>query len=118
MDIQQAARVYRSDARIAAEANQKMQEILSRSATDRGFRHKLLTDPRGAFSEATGREIPEPFNVRFIENKAGATVVLPDPIDPEVEMSDQDLEAVAGGSTYTILVLASLCFEAINEWGK
>ena len=116
MDIQQAARAYRSDARIAAEANHKMQELLTRSATDPEFRQKLLTDPRAAFSEFTGREIPEPFNVRFIENKAGATVVLPDPIDPEAEMSEQDLEAVAGGTTYTILIIVSITLDAYHEF--
>jgi lactobin A/cerein 7B family class IIb bacteriocin len=33
----------------------------------------------------------------FVENKADATVVLPAVIDPNAELSDAELEAVAGG---------------------
>ena len=42
-------------------------------------------------------EIPASFNLVFVENKADATIVLPDPITTSGDLSDQELETVAGG---------------------
>jgi len=81
---------------------ERLQALLARSATDREFRQKLLTDPRAAISEATGRELPESYNVKFVENTADATVVLPDPVQPSAELADSELETVAGGLTPTV----------------
>jgi hypothetical protein len=39
------------------------------------------------------------------KNDSVETVVLPDPVDPDAELSEDDLEAVAGG---TITVTAAL----------
>ena len=47
---------------------------------------------------ATGKDIPEGFTLRCVENKgADLTVVLPDSIDADAELSDIELEQVAGG---------------------
>ncbi len=57
-----------------------------------------LNDPNGAANETTGKNIPEGFSLRFVENQgADLTVVLPDMIDANAELSEQELEAVAGG---------------------
>ena len=80
------------------EAGQEaLNKVLARSATDAGFRTRLLADPREALAEALGREVPATFDIAFVENTAGATVVLPDFVDPDAELSEDDLEAVAGG---------------------
>ena len=80
------------------EAGQEaLNKVLARSATDAGFRTRLLADPREALAEALGREVPATFDIAFVENTAGATVVLPDFVDPDAELSKDDLEAVAGG---------------------
>ena len=81
----------------AAAAEESYKALLSRSATDLDFRQRLLADPAAAVAEFTGREVPDTFNVSFIENRADATVVLPDYVDPETELSEDELEAVAGG---------------------
>jgi hypothetical protein len=78
----------------------QMRAILARSATDPAFRQKLLTDPRAAVAEFSARpvsDIPASFNLVFVENKADATIVLPDPINTSGDLSDQELETVAGG---------------------
>src|SRR5688500_381433 len=74
-----------------------MQNLLARSATDPAFRQLLLSDSRAAISEFTGRQMPEGFEVAFVENKADATFVLPPVVEPGAELSDSELETVAGG---------------------
>ena len=81
-------------------AQQAIEELLARSATDYAFRQQLLTNPRAAVAEYTGKaisEVPESFNLVFIENDVTATFVLPDPFTAG-ELADSELEAVAGGS--------------------
>lgn len=103
-----AARDLAADPTVAAQATEKMQELLARSATDAGFRALLLSDPRAAVAEFRGvapDQVPETFNVRFVENRADATIVLPEFVDAAAELSDADLEAVAGGVTPTLITI-------------
>jgi hypothetical protein len=80
------------------EAEQAIAQIVKRAQTDSEFRQLCLNDPNGAAQEATGKDIPEDFSLRFVENQgADLTVVLPDMIDTNAELSEQELEAVAGG---------------------
>jgi hypothetical protein len=77
-------------------------EILKRSATDAGFRTRLLSDPRRALEEAIGvplSTLPRAVNLKFIEKEAGvdAVFVLPDFVHADGSLSDAELEAVAGG---------------------
>jgi hypothetical protein len=94
-------------ANVAQQVQAEMQKLLVRSATDQEFRKKLLTSPREALREFHGREIPDTVDVRFIENTADATFVLPDPIDPAAELAEHELEAVAGGTLASILSIAA-----------
>jgi hypothetical protein len=81
-----------------AQTQAELQRLMSRAATDQDFRTRLLTTPREAMGEFYGREIPSTVDIRFVENTADATFVLPDAIDPAAELNDAELEAVAGGS--------------------
>jgi hypothetical protein len=96
-----------SSSDLRKQADAQMQKLLSRSATDQEFRRKLLTEPREALREFHGRDIPANVDVRFIENTADATFVLPDPIDPAAELSEQEMEAVAGGWLASALWIAA-----------
>lgn len=106
MNTIDAYRVAQEHPDAVRQGQEAMQALLARSATDETFRQKLLTDPHAAVSEFTGQDLPETFNVVFIENKADVTVVLPDAIDPEAELSDEELEAVAGGE---VVGTATIC---------
>ena len=95
-----------------AQGQEAIQSMLRRSATDWDFRQALLADPRAAIAEATGTEVPESVSLVFVENKADATLVLPDYVDPNAELSEEDLEAVAGGDIATGIVLIATIFAA------
>lgn len=79
------------------EAQAALQIIVKRATTDAEFRQLFLTNAAAAVKEATGRDLPEGFSLRVVENKgADLTVVLPD-TPTSSELSDSELEAVAGG---------------------
>lgn len=94
-----------------------MQQILSRSATDAAFRQQLLTDPRAAVAAFGGKDVsamPASFNVVFIESRAHTTIVLPDAVDPAAEISEEELEAVAGGTSPSVLSIIASCLAIYN----
>ena len=79
-----------------------LNQILQRSATDREFRTRLVTQPDSAIEEVIGvsvASLPRSVRVKFVEKEPGldAMIVLPDFADPEGVLSEAELEAVAGG---------------------
>ena len=83
-----------------------LKAVLKRATTDRTFRQQLLEDPRAAIEREFGIRIPPEYRLRFIERDpdVDALVVLPD-LRPDSadgsddgELSDDDLEDVAGGT--------------------
>lgn len=86
------------------------QQLIERAAEDPAFREQLLADPRGAVAEITGTAFPQDAEVKVLEETAGSYyLVLPASASApaEEELSDSELEAVAGGD-FKIL-WTSLC---------
>lgn len=87
--------------------------LLHRSTTDEDFRAQLLTAPREAIAEyhaalhGTDTNAPT-VDVRFVENAGDMTLVLPAFVDADAELSDAELEAVAGGTTLAPVVAAAV----------
>lgn len=80
------------------EVQKVLNEVSRRSSVDPAFRKQCLDEPRAAVEQVTRLPIPAAFRIRFVENQgANMTIVLPDPVEAEGELSDADLEAVAGG---------------------
>ena len=77
--------------------------LVERSLEDDVFRQQLLADPRAIIERELGTQLPEEVTVVAVEETADTIyLVLPSaaPIGAGAELSDQDLEAVAGGGTW------------------
>ena len=74
--------------------------LIQRSLEDEDFREQLLADPRAAVEQELGTRLPEGVQVRAVEETAQIIyLVLPDKsaLGQDDELSDQELEAIAGG---------------------
>jgi hypothetical protein len=78
--------------------------IVQRSMEDESFRRRLMEDPKGAVEQELGSRLPEGVRVVAVEETQDTIyLVLPDaPIagGENGELSDRELESVAGGSTW------------------
>lgn len=70
------------------------------AAGDPAFRAALIADAAAAVSERYGLDVPSGTRIRVIE-EAADEVVLVLPALRGTELSELELELVAGGSTYT-----------------
>jgi len=79
---------------------EKMAELFRKAATDEVFRNLCLQEPREAVRQIFGRELPENFRIRFVDNAGyDLTLVLPDlRTSTEGELDEKQLEWVAGGT--------------------
>jgi hypothetical protein len=74
--------------------------LVQRSMEDEDFRQRLLDDPKGAVEQELGSRLLEGVEVRAVEESAQIIyLVLPSasPLGQGGELSDQELDEVAGG---------------------
>lgn len=69
------------------------------AAKDKEFRSDLLTNPIEAISRLAGEELPDSYSINVIESDPTYSVTFVLPLMLSDGMSDDELEAVAGGST-------------------
>lgn len=80
------------------EQNAAIAALLKRASSDADFHARAVNDPAAAVKEVAGRDLPSGFKLRLVENKgADLTLVLPDLQADSQELSDAELESVAGG---------------------
>jgi hypothetical protein len=68
---------------------------------DEPFRQELLRNPKSALEQHLGRQLPENVEVRAVENTQDTLhVVVPSKsLAERGELSDEDLDKIAGGGT-------------------
>ena len=87
-------------------------KLVERSLQDEDFRQRLLDDPKGTLEQELGRGLPEGVQVRTVEESADTIyLVLPSAsaVGQDGSLSDQELEAVAGGEDATSDVNGFTC---------
>ena len=85
----------------ASGREQMERRLVQRSLEDDAFRRRLLEDPKGVVEEELGTRLSEGVQVQAVEETADTIyLVLPPRAETEhssAEISDEELEAVAGG---------------------
>lgn len=73
-------------------------ELIAKAWKDETFKQELINNPKAVFARELGQELPENLTIRVLE-ETGNTIYLVLPTSPQVseELSDEALEAVAGG---------------------
>jgi hypothetical protein len=77
-------------------------KLIERSLEDEDFRQRLLDDPKGTIEHDLGSRLPESIEVRVVEESAQTIYLVLPSRSADVqggELSDQELEAVAGGAS-------------------
>lgn len=100
--------------------------LIQRAWSDAAFLDQLRSDARGTLDGALkkyGSSVPAGKTVRLYEEKAGqCVIVVPRPANTNVneELTDSELEAVAGGEAVVAIivggVIASTAGVIVNEW--
>ncbi len=79
----------------------KMRKVIARAWSDPAYKVKLLGDPHAALAEA-GVEVPAGVTVKVVENTADTHhLVLPVAPANAKELSDDEVEKLAGGADTT-----------------
>jgi hypothetical protein len=81
------------------ELDRAIREATKRAVVDSDFRKKAITDGNGALAAVSQKALPPGVSFHFVDNygKTSKTIVLPDPIVEAEQLSEADLESVAGG---------------------
>lgn len=81
--------------------------LIAKAWTDEEFKQELLSDPKGVIERELGTELADDVEIQVIE-ETPTTFYLSIPVKPsagvEGELSDEELEAVAGGKSIEISV--------------
>ena len=78
------------------------QQLLRKATTDAQFRQDLLANPKAAIAAEYGITFPETVTIHIHEETPTSLhLAVPIPIVSTDELSDEELESVAGGITST-----------------
>lgn len=73
------------------------QALIRRSLEDESFRDKLLANPKATVEQELGRKLPAGLKVQVLEETEDTIYLVLPPRRMTGELSDKELDAVAGG---------------------
>ena len=78
-------------------------ELVAKTWKDKAFKQELLSNPKATLTKEFGTPIPDNIEVRVLEENANTLYIVlpvePGDLESEGELSEEALEAVAGGGT-------------------
>lgn len=90
-------------------------DVINRAWSDDNYRDELVASPAAAIKSATGYELPEGAKVVVVDQSDPSVSHLnigPKPDMDDMELTDEQLEAVAGGEiwllTLTVVVVGAI----------
>ena len=78
-----------------------MQQIIAKCWSDEAFKEKLVADPHATLA-AEGVEIPEGVNIDILNNTADTFHLVIPAMPDDAELSDEELDEMAGGIGFGI----------------
>ncbi|NEQ20151.1 MAG: NHLP leader peptide family natural product precursor [Microcoleus sp. SIO2G3] len=87
-------------------------ELIARAWKDEAFKQELVSNPKAVFARELQQEMPEGLEIRVLEETPNTLyLVIPrNPLDTQVteDLSEEALEAVAGGTIVSAGVVAEV----------
>src|SRR5690349_1942523 len=92
------------------------EKIVARAWTDDEFRRKFVADPKGQFEQHLGTKLPESLTITVHEEAPDNLhfVIPAKPPGNLSELSDEDLEKVAGGLDVVTTAFSLLAVSAVS----
>jgi len=79
-----------------------LQRVLKKAQADAAFREKLKTNPKETLTAEAGEMIPEFIRIAIVDQNDTDIVITLPKVQKKDELSDADLEHVAGGKEFDI----------------
>ncbi len=80
--------------------------VVAKAWKDEKFKKELISNPKAVINKEFGVQIPDNVNVKVVEENANNLyIILPMKPQREGELTDEQLEAVAGGACVPVLGL-------------
>lgn len=76
------------------------QQIIMKSLEDASFRQQLKANPKAVLSQELGGQLPADVTIEVLEETPNKLYLVLPPMPVEEELSDEQLEAVAGGGCW------------------
>lgn len=76
-------------------------DLIAKAWKDEAFKQELISNPKAVYARELGQQLPEHLNIRVME-ETSSTLCLVLPKSPQVteELSEEALQAVAGGFNF------------------
>ena len=76
---------------------EKLAPLIAKAWTDEAYRKELITNPKGVLQKEFGVELPDSLTIEVLEESPTKLYIVI-PSKPTDELTDEQLEAVAGGA--------------------
>lgn len=77
--------------------NAALQQVVQKAQKDTTYRQQAIENPKKVLGDEFGENLPDDLNIRFTDGSKEIAITLP---PTSQELSDDELDEVAGGGSY------------------